>query len=435
MDQKILLFVFNLFLLIAIPIHSRNIGKFVAFNDIHVDLNYKIGSMAECDLPSSNCCRDMPTKGYTGTIAQKWGMKTCQTTKATFEAGVKAAAAEKDIDFFLLLGDFPSMDIWRQTKEYNKEDDTYIIDTIKKYIDYPVIPALGNHDLHPADEFDCGGGTSWFYNFMADQYQQWLPEDTTTFRFCGWYAHTVFPKLKFIILNNMLCDPHNIYELDFHNFPKQQLDWLQSELEDARVKKQKVYIVTHIPIGPDTTDIWPPVCWYDYTMLYAKVWANYSDIIVAGFSGHTHNDEYKIIYDSETGKIPKGMFLISPSFTNEGNRYSGYRIYEYDKDTFEIINYKQYYADVFERKGDESPPSWDLYYDFSSTYKPFGIDGVSPTSLQTLTNNLSTNESLYETFASLFSPLKEMYTDNKKRQLICGLSVTTQDQHLDCIKN
>ncbi|KAJ3451790.1 sphingomyelin phosphodiesterase [Anaeramoeba flamelloides] len=434
MEQKLRILALSFFLLFVLPINTRNIGKFLVMNDIHVDQKYRVGSMADCEYPASCCCRDEPTPDYKGALAEKWGSKDCQTTNITFEAGIKSAAAQENIDFMLLIGDYPSMDVWRQTKEYNVGVDTYVIDTIKKHIKVPVIPAIGNHDLYPANEFDCSGNTTWFYDKMSELYGEWLPKDKTTFKFCGWYSHTIFPTLKFIILNDMLCDPYNFYEYDVNHFPKQQLDWLKSELEDSRNKKQKVYIVTHIPLGPDTTEIWPPVCWYDYSMLYANVWTNYSDIIASGFSGHTHTDEFRIVYDSKTGEIGKGMFLISPSFSNENNRYSGYRIYEYDKDTWEIINYYQWYANIEKSNKDDTEPKWELYYDFLSTYNPYGINDLSSDSLATLTNNLGSDTSLYKTFATLYSPLHDIYKDKRKAELICGLSIKTEAQHLDCIK-
>ena len=72
-----------------------------------------------------------------------------------------------------------------------------------------------------------------------------------------------------------------------------QLDWLRDELESTRQEnnKQKVIILSHQPIHPGSSN---PVCliWnYDAVL---DILREYSDVVVASFSGHAHKGGYAL---------------------------------------------------------------------------------------------------------------------------------------------
>lgn len=71
---------------------------------------------------------------------------------------------------------------------------------------------------------------------------------------------------------------------------KPQLAWLKDTLEKSRDSREKVIVVSHQPILPGSSS---PVCLvWNYKELL-QVLRDYSDIVVASFSGHAHKGGYK----------------------------------------------------------------------------------------------------------------------------------------------
>jgi manganese-dependent ADP-ribose/CDP-alcohol diphosphatase len=77
---------------------------------------------------------------------------------------------------------------------------------------------------------------------------------------------------------------------------KPQLDWLRETLSEARECNEKVVLLSHQPILPDSSS---PVCLVWNYMDVLVVIREFSDIIVASFSGHAHQGGYK--RDAESG--------------------------------------------------------------------------------------------------------------------------------------
>jgi manganese-dependent ADP-ribose/CDP-alcohol diphosphatase len=75
-----------------------------------------------------------------------------------------------------------------------------------------------------------------------------------------------------------------------------QLQWLRETLDQARQEKQKVVILSHNPILPESSS---PVCLiWNYEDVLA-ILREYSDVVVASFCGHAHKGGY--CRDPESG--------------------------------------------------------------------------------------------------------------------------------------
>ena len=75
-----------------------------------------------------------------------------------------------------------------------------------------------------------------------------------------------------------------------------QLEWLKKTLDQARLGRQKVVILSHNPILPESSS---PVCLiWNYEEVLA-ILREYSDVMVASFCGHAHKGGY--CRDSESG--------------------------------------------------------------------------------------------------------------------------------------
>ncbi|KAJ6236244.1 sphingomyelin phosphodiesterase [Anaeramoeba flamelloides] len=387
--------------------------------------------MVDCDSACKCCCHSMPSANYTGEKATKWGSPNCNSPFVLFEQLIPQIQ-KQPVDFVVFLGDVPYMAFWdvdyADTISYIK----FLSQQLSKLVDIPVIPVLGNHDYWPVDQFNCGSGMAEYYQTMASIYKNWII-DQDTFLKCGYYSQSIIPGLRFLIINGMLCDPTNLFSIDRPQDWVNQIAWLEGEIEKAKSNGEKVYIFGHVPIGHASDRVIPPLCYIDSSLKISKLMEKYPDTIVAMFSGHTHYDEFRVIYDTETFTKPVGMNLISPSFVPEGNRYSGFRIYDYDTDNFDITNIHQWYSDTYNVPDDEIP-YWNKFFDFNVDYQRFGIEKINPAGLDKLAKMIKNDPEMFKFYYSRYEPRLDVnkVTLQREKMITCCLAVTSNDQYEDC---
>ena len=92
-------------------------------------------------------------------------------------------------------------------------------------------------------------------------------------------------KLSFIILNTLFCDNINLYLIQDQTMPLRQIKTLNKILED----KETAYLLGHIdPTSKSCSDI--------YGTLFRAVLTRHSRKIKGQFYGHTHMDQFTVIY-------------------------------------------------------------------------------------------------------------------------------------------
>lgn len=75
-----------------------------------------------------------------------------------------------------------------------------------------------------------------------------------------------------------------------------QLQWFEDSLQSARMNNERVIIVSHQPIHPESS--WPTCLMWNYSDIL-DVMRRYRDVIIASFSGHAHKGGY--VRDAESG--------------------------------------------------------------------------------------------------------------------------------------
>ena len=75
-----------------------------------------------------------------------------------------------------------------------------------------------------------------------------------------------------------------------------QLQWLRSTLEEARLAKEKVVILSHQPIMPGSSN---PVCLIWNYAEVLSILREFSDVVVASLAGHAHKGGY--VKDKSSG--------------------------------------------------------------------------------------------------------------------------------------
>ncbi|XP_053830458.1 acid sphingomyelinase-like phosphodiesterase 3a isoform X2 [Vidua macroura] len=307
-------------------------------------------------------------------------------------------------------------------------------------VDLQVFPALGNHDYWPQDQLPVT--TSEVYNAVADFWKPWLSDEAiNTFRKGGFYTQLFessnsHQPLRIISLNTNLYYSPNKVTVNITD-PANQFAWLEEILETSSQKKEKVYIIGHVPVGylpyaRNTTAIREY-----YNERLVKIFRKYSSVIAGQFFGHTHRDSIMVLLDEE--EKPVNSLFVAPAVTpvksvlqTESNN-PGVRLYQYDLFDYSLLDLWQFYLDLRDaNKKNES--NWTLEYILTKTY---GIEDLKPQSLYEMAKQLSMPHStLFEQYYSnyIVSYDKTIRCEEGcKTCQICAIQYLDYSSYTDCI--
>ena len=198
--------------------------------------------------------------------------------------------------------------------------------------------------------------------------------------------------MTIISLNNNFCNNYNLWLLPYPRDPADGLSWLVEELQKAEESGSKVYIISHIPPGI-------PNCLVSWSHQYTRIVTRYSNIIMGQFYGHTHYDEFSVLYNTEGEPI--SVAFIAPSITPHDYLNPGYRIYLTDgareKSTHVVLDHQTYYVDLeHENKVDQNATlNYTLEY---SAKSDLGMEDMSPLSWSQYVNDLVVNKDEWSKF-------------------------------------
>ena len=342
-------------------VSSQETIRFFQISDLHLDRNYSRTGL------ESDYCHDVAKRN--GSLGPA-GMYACDPPSLLVES---ALAYMKKVnakpDFILWTGD--SNPHWpKPEKGPQGPDFDYIFNNLKKIIkllsntfpDVPVIPALGNHDTAPPDQYPDfkkdSDGTKKFYEKYVDKAafgDMLVNVSRETFKKCGYYTKT-FKKIKFVVLNTNLYYGNNM-PLD-ETDPCDQIKWMKDEISKTQ-EDEGVFIVAHIPPGFFGRNPLKPMF---NIKIGEEIAREFTDIfrdkslaskIAYHFYGHTHTDAFRLYMTNETSETAVGVGFINPSVTPGMylNRSSygvnpGIREYTYDLQQHLMLDYTQHYLNL-----------------------------------------------------------------------------------------
>ncbi|KAF4573281.1 hypothetical protein EYR36_007792 [Pleurotus pulmonarius] len=306
-------------------------------------------------------------------------------------------------------GDLVAHDADNQlSREYVTYVETLLYDLLKKTLGPgPVYATLGNHDSYNQAQDaphaigqGLAGQFSWNYDHLALlwKHEKWLPDSAVRLARTHYAGYMVkrADNLRVISLNTDMCGVADElrygYDLrivltasaNYFNYINMtdhdvsgMLRFLTDELQDAEDHGERVWIIGHVLSGWDGTNPLIPA-----TDLYV-------------FFGHTHEDQMSIFYrnnatvmNSDTahalawvhsimrnpirGTITDTMMQMGPSLTPGTNMNSGFRVYEVDSATFEVLDAHTWRSDVSTFPGLDSQlelgPTYAYEYNTRETY-------------------------------------------------------------------
>ena len=273
----------------------------------------------------------------------------------------------------------------------------FVLQIKSRFPDLPVLFTLGNNDAYAGDYALVAGGD--FLSETAPLFMnQWLEgrvkaaEFSSTYTAGGYFTmESGFESIRLISLNSVLFSTHRPAPVPGDE-AYVQLDWFEAQLTAASEAGQKVYVVTHVPPGVDIfqtvrtfmdgdgriSDV--RLMWHDdYQTRFLAIMERYKDLEVVFFSGHTHMDEFRLLYDDARITSPDsilGQPAVSPIFGNN----PGYRLIQVSTKTWHLEDYATYYLPL------DSAEEFSFEYRFSKRY---GFDSLDSSDLEMLTDNLA----------------------------------------------
>lgn len=365
----------------VVPARSGLRVKVLHMSDLHLDPRYLVGSEANCT--SGLCCRP-PILSTGGTASSSsaaaastpdisvpaplFGYFRCDSPYFLALAAMQAigpltgTSVESPLAFTLYTGDLVAHDPINQLSEsYVEYVEASLWQLFKEYIGGPIYCALGNHDTAP-DNLDTPQGIddngplgrqfSWNYDHVSNLWKHygWLDNETAAEAALHYGAYSVVDRLgvRIITINTDLYYKNNYYAFlhaanpDFSGI----FSFLIRELQRAEDEGQRVFVVGHVLSGWDGSNALP-----NGADLFYQIIERYSPHVIANvFFGHTHEDQAFIYYRNNGTNQTAGNAIASawvgPSITPLTNLNSGFRMYEMDTGSWEIMEAYTFYADV-----------------------------------------------------------------------------------------
>ncbi|KAI9455924.1 Metallo-dependent phosphatase-like protein [Lactarius psammicola] len=399
--------------------------KVLHLSDFHIDPRYATGSEANCtsglccraNNPNADSLNKTllpaPRYGWFGCLLIPANRDADSDTPFSLAAAVLEAipvltGTEKTgFAWTLYTGDLVSHDAENQLSR-----KTVVYDLFKRMLGSgPVYAALGNHDSYnqAQDAHHSLGGElakqfSWNYEHVAKlwQQEQWIPQSVVAQARAHYAAYSVqrTDGLRVITLNTDLWYSANLFNYINLTQPDNSgmLRFLTDELQDAEDKEDRgMCFLKHRPhvsvknfchqfgflvmsrvVGMVPIHLKRPrICFtrckgrrpFSFVMSFIFIISvdRFSPHVIANiFWGHTHQDQFSIFYANNATNISAETALatswIGPSVTPLTNLNSGFRVYEVDSATFDILDAHTWRSDV------NSFPALDGQTSFGPTY-------------------------------------------------------------------
>ena len=270
----------------------------------------------------------------------------------------KVIAAKNNAKFAWVLGDFLGHDFKRYYRKYSLDQSyegytafmrktmafiAWQINTAFPTLD--VYPVLGNDDtLHYNYQVQPGGAS---LNALAAIWSPFIKSTHNRMRFlsafpvAGYYSVSPpdLPNLKIIALDTVIFS-HKSKKQSTDAAAKQELAWLNAQLNDAEQNKQRVFILMHIPMSIDfnitssvklftIVKLWKT----PFVSSFEDVVQKHQAVIDGIFSGHLHENWFHWLnFNDEHSIAQSGTVAVAPIFGND----PGFKIFSYEGEKGEV---------------------------------------------------------------------------------------------------
>lgn len=312
------------------------------------------------------------------------------TDYSLFESALDSMArTASGVDLIIFPGDALAHGFWSKypaltgdaseagLESFIQKTVTFFVGEVdSRFPDATVLWTIGNNDSADGD-YKSAPGDAYFSLTAPAVASAFLGNDADRAAFLTGYSQGGYYALepdgptgiRYVVLNDIYWSEKS----EETAAGVMELAWFAGELADAARDFQKVWVVTHIPVGADAKSLADKTEAGDaaaYKGLLADGFNNafvaletaYSATIAATFTGHTHRDEFRLVsFDAATA--PTELTSVSLSISPVDSNNPGYEIYAYDTASGDLLDKATYSLDL------AAPGSgWSLEYDFAAVY-------------------------------------------------------------------
>ena len=367
------------------------------------------------------------------------------------------AAVSGKPDFVIFSGDFLAHIFHDRYADCNNKSseglDAFIDKTVtffailfeKYFPGVPVYLSLGNNDCYNGDYMIAPEGD--FLKNTAVIFSQHLLKNPAnkasfiaTYPIGGYYAIVPpkSPNSRIISLNTIFFSPKHKSDFTEYNPAEKQLDWFESQLKSAKAKKEKIWLLLHIPPGAAVyatlkkksyISDWVPT----YIDRFTRLLTEYSSIIKASFAGHTHMDDFRLLLGQGKPEQARGFICISPGVSMLFGNNPAFKTFTYNPQTFSLMDHEIYYVNLHEMpEGWTGPVKWEKEYGFSQTY---GQSSINPGTLQTVYFAIRDNPVIRAHYMNYYDVNhRKAVTESNWKSYWCGIAQWTEQEFQDCNK-
>ena len=259
----------------------------------------------------------------------------------------------------------------------------FVIGSLREALpDVPVYAALGNndsdcgdYDLDPNSDFLAAIGKT----LTADVPTQERRNAEKDFAAGGYYEVSLpapMTHARLIVLDDLFMSRHykTCGGADDETEAAAQISWMKRQLEGARRKNEKIWVMAHIPPGVDaysTASKGVNICGgKDPTMFLSseelpETIADYGDVVKLAIFAHTHMDELRLLESANTGGVPKEVAAkLVPSISPINGNNPSFTVARVDAETGTLKDYRVIAAS----NATGADTKWSDEYDFARTY-------------------------------------------------------------------
>ncbi|WP_246198059.1 metallophosphoesterase [Solidesulfovibrio aerotolerans] len=365
------------------PSSPGTAGTFLLFSDVHLNPFAAPALVPALVAAPVEGWRDILAKGPAG--FSPYGQ---DTNNALFQSFLDAmVAASPKPDFILFPGDLLCHHFWALYPKLSGDASQAGLEAfIQKTVEYffsevsrrfpgvPVYVALGNNDstegdyrIQPASPYLAA---------TAQTLARMLPTEASRSDFLSTYSHygcyaVTLPEaggVRLVVVNDIFWSV---------KYPDAGLGepvaaFLERELTASRARGEKVWLMTHIPLGDDTfksahkssgqgTPRFEPLLVESQNNTFARLVMEFAPTITAAFAGHVHRDDFRSFSDA-AGK-PVGGMRLAPSISPVTGNNPGFQVYAYDREGPAILDETTYSLNLAAPAG-----GWRQEYVYSATY-------------------------------------------------------------------
>ena len=304
-------------------------------------------------------------------------------------------------------------------RAFVKKDFAFVSSELEKAsTGVPVIYTIGNNDEECGDyELQPSGP---FLKDIASEVQALAHVDAGTLS--DWSVTASYEA------TNPLARHHRILALNSNYWSRRYknacgsgaepgqavLDWLSTQLADAKKHNDKVWLVYHIPPGIDghssarakqTVDFWNPK---DASAFY-QLLDEYRETIDFSLAGHTHLDDMRLVSTAHT----TSLVLINPGVSPNIGQNPAFRVITVDSKARPLDVMTYYISNL-------AAPDWTLEYSTRPAYALKRIDAGSYESLYQAIGATPETGDKWKSYYSVSHPVAVSKDKAYLRSLYCA---------------